>query len=515
MKRILAGMASVIAALSLLVPSAAAEAASRAAIVEYTVVGQMLTAYVKGAGEPSSVKANIGKATASDASFRKLSESGIPMKTLVLIDNSLSIPQNSRKQAVDQVMGILNARRSGESFAIGTVSKEISILQDFTDDYITLKACVDNLKYENQKTDITDALYKYLDPRPFGSEAAFTRILLVSDGEAYEDVGYTNEELAALLKSNPVTIYCVGIRNGYNNNAKDLENMFAWSRLTGGSTFMLNELQNKDDLAAAMAEDWNNTVVTLTIPEDECDGGQKTLTLALETAEGSRTLSLDGVRVPTIEATPTPAPTPAPTPEPTPEPEPEPEPDHTLLYILIGVGVLVVAGIVAAVVLLRKKGGEKKTFDTMPRDELDNKFQSETGSTVMVGGSGTEMVGEGTEMVDGDGTLIDLWGEKTPISNILLTDVNDMRFRMKKSITSNSALVVGRNTDCDVCVNYDKTVSGRHCEIIKEVDGYYINNLSSSNGTIVNGTRITGRTPVHTGDLIKMGKVELRLEIEE
>ena len=513
MKKYLSGMLALLLVLSLALPSAA-EASQRAAIVEYTTEESTLTAFAKGIGEASSVSAVIAQKDVQNPSFKTLADSGIPMKTLILIDNSLSMPNNSRGQIAAQVNEALAARHSGEKFAIGSISQEIVILQDFTDDYTTLKTCVEGLEYQSQETDITDALYKYLDPNPFGKEECFARILLFSDGEAYEDIGHTNAELSDLLKGRPLPIYTVGVRNNNNNNNKDLENMFAWSRLTGAASYLLNDLQNKDDLAKAMAEDWGNLVVTMPIPAEAQNGKLETVTINFETAEGAKTISLDGVRMPVQTSTPPPAKTPAPA-TPTPEPEPEPEPGpNWLMIVLIAVGVLVVAGAVAAVLMMRKKKDDSPSgVNTLSRDELDKKFQQENGSTVLMEGSGTEMVG-GTELVDGEGTEIDdFWGDKTPISTVTLTDVNDMRFRMKKSFTS--SLLIGKNSDCDISINYDKTVSGRHCQITKEGGEYYIEDLNSTNGTIVNGSRIREKTPIRSGALIKMGKVEVRLDIED
>jgi pSer/pThr/pTyr-binding forkhead associated (FHA) protein len=41
----------------------------------------------------------------------------------------------------------------------------------------------------------------------------------------------------------------------------------------------------------------------------------------------------------------------------------------------------------------------------------------------------------------------------------------------------------------------------------------YIRDLDSSNGTFVNGSRIYDETEIRSGDMLKLGRVELRVEM--
>jgi pSer/pThr/pTyr-binding forkhead associated (FHA) protein len=61
----------------------------------------------------------------------------------------------------------------------------------------------------------------------------------------------------------------------------------------------------------------------------------------------------------------------------------------------------------------------------------------------------------------------------------------------------------------------DLDVSARHAAIVRRADTFVIQDLGSRNGTFVNGTRITGDTPLHDGDVIGFGSkgpaVEFRI----
>lgn len=69
--------------------------------------------------------------------------------------------------------------------------------------------------------------------------------------------------------------------------------------------------------------------------------------------------------------------------------------------------------------------------------------------------------------------------------------------------------VLGRGQDADV-VLADSSVSRRHAELDAGAAKVVIRDLGSSNGTFVNGARLTGSTELHDGDEVRVGSVVLR-----
>jgi hypothetical protein len=57
---------------------------------------------------------------------------------------------------------------------------------------------------------------------------------------------------------------------------------------------------------------------------------------------------------------------------------------------------------------------------------------------------------------------------------------------------------------------FEQGVSRRHAVIIAEEDGYVLEDLGSTNGTVVNREKVTPGTPVHLaeGDVIHLGKLK-------
>lgn len=64
-------------------------------------------------------------------------------------------------------------------------------------------------------------------------------------------------------------------------------------------------------------------------------------------------------------------------------------------------------------------------------------------------------------------------------------------------------LVVGRQEGCDVVLK-DDTVSRQHARIVRNTEGYFVEDLNSRNGTFLNGKRIEGRSRLRSGDRVQL-----------
>jgi hypothetical protein len=74
--------------------------------------------------------------------------------------------------------------------------------------------------------------------------------------------------------------------------------------------------------------------------------------------------------------------------------------------------------------------------------------------------------------------------------------------------------LIGRSRECDIVLQ-DSNVSRRHAEIRPTGgDGWTITDLGSTNGVRVNGRAIHAATPLHAGDEIAVGTVDVRFEVE-
>jgi adenylate cyclase len=89
----------------------------------------------------------------------------------------------------------------------------------------------------------------------------------------------------------------------------------------------------------------------------------------------------------------------------------------------------------------------------------------------------------------------------------LVSANDDQHFDLPEGRT----VVVGRGVDSDLTV-LDPTISRRHAELTAGPDGVALKDLGSSNGTHVNGRRLT-TARLAPGDSVSFGKVSYQLEI--
>jgi hypothetical protein len=71
-------------------------------------------------------------------------------------------------------------------------------------------------------------------------------------------------------------------------------------------------------------------------------------------------------------------------------------------------------------------------------------------------------------------------------------------------------LLIGRHEDCDVVLS-DHAVSRRHARLVFRDGSWVVQDLQSTNGTILNGTRI-GRCELRPGDQLTLGNEHLQID---
>jgi hypothetical protein len=74
------------------------------------------------------------------------------------------------------------------------------------------------------------------------------------------------------------------------------------------------------------------------------------------------------------------------------------------------------------------------------------------------------------------------------------------------------ALTVGRGAPNDVQLDGDEFASAKHARVEPRRDGVWIEDIGSTNGTYVNGTRIDRPRKLAPNDVLRVGETDLRYE---
>jgi pSer/pThr/pTyr-binding forkhead associated (FHA) protein len=75
-----------------------------------------------------------------------------------------------------------------------------------------------------------------------------------------------------------------------------------------------------------------------------------------------------------------------------------------------------------------------------------------------------------------------------------------------------SPATIGRGPGNDIALE-DDFASAFHARVEPRPDGVWIEDAGSTNGTYVNGTRLTGAQRLAPGDVVRIGSTELRFEV--
>ena len=75
-----------------------------------------------------------------------------------------------------------------------------------------------------------------------------------------------------------------------------------------------------------------------------------------------------------------------------------------------------------------------------------------------------------------------------------------------------SALYIGRGPTNDIALEGDEYASARHARVEARDDGTFVDDVGSTNGTFVNGIRLTQERKLVPGDVVRIGETDLRFE---
>jgi predicted component of type VI protein secretion system len=75
----------------------------------------------------------------------------------------------------------------------------------------------------------------------------------------------------------------------------------------------------------------------------------------------------------------------------------------------------------------------------------------------------------------------------------------------KTFMLDGTEITIGRDTSNNIPLN-DAEVSRKHARLVWKTSGYVLEDLGSTNGTFVNGNRISGSIPLKSGDAVSFGE---------
>jgi len=463
-------------------------AAGSIPVLEQHVTEDTAYLYLKHSGSAQITEAQIGTDAADSAVIAD--RDSMPVVTWLVLDNSISIGADDRSRAKELFTDLVAGKSANESFNLCTYEKQINILVQDSQSYADLKKGIDSIEHHDQVSYLTDVISEILDIENSRKDLVYARIVVVCDGVDENPGGLTREELNKRLSASNIPVYTLGIET--KDNAQLLKELYSISRQTGARSWSLTGMSDTLDVVNIMSGEEIPICAAVSIPEKLRDGGVKGIKLTFSDgsiAETQLTMPFGEVIETEVPVDATPAPGPGP--ETPADPESGPE-SRNILPLLIAAGLLLLAvlGGVAVFFLMRKK---KESERIRPVSEL---IPPKTGGTDILLGPNKKSEGAGTViLVDEDSRLM-----------LSLTDRADPDKHFE--VPLRGRVTIGRNNSNRIVLDYERSISGTHCEIFVEGEIFKLRDLNSSNGTYIDGVRVVDVAEVLNGSVIKLGRLE-------
>lgn len=393
-------------------------------------------------------------------------------QTLVLVDNDATVSDVNQKIVKTTLKYLFYHKKEDRTFCLNTYEHDILSEEDYNDDVNDLVCEVDNLEFTPKDSNLCDTISEVIG-RWKASDFACRDILVFSDGIEGAATGHEKEEMYYLLENSGYPVYVVMLSQ--ENNAAERKSLSAIATTSGGKLFETDfkgsdagiDRQLTEMIFSAMDE---YALVHWKEYEEE-DEDQAESETSEEIVTDNTTESADAME----------------------ESEPVQEIGESgkVIYeydesrgffegrgALILAAVLILAGLIVGIlggfVLMKRRRAE---YDAGPHpkrgddeEEYFEDFELNGVETVMLGGDSG-----GTRLLDTNGKLV------------TLTDCESSR---AYRIVLCGSMSVGRG-GCDVTITGDDALSKRHCELYEDEGEVYVKDLASSNGTKVNGVRIS------------------------
>ena len=493
------------------------------------VSGNCLTVYMPEENyAESSVSIQVGSSEILDGELRPL-EGSAQIRTMILIDNSLSISVQNRERMKNLLKLVVGNGRDGEEFALAVFDTEVHLLAEMTSNKETILQALEGIEFQNQFTWLNNCLYDTIgDPALFSPES-YARILVCSDGSEDNPYGYTREDVLQKLRSCGCELLAAG--SVYEEDPGAAVRLMSLARGACGKAWLLDDCG--DDLSGAAEEIRKETpgrIAVAEMPERLLDGSEKRVQIRTRTENGFFTAAAT-VRMPfseTVEDTqeeeqgggpgeetvaaphtesagssaeteeavrPSAAASVRQEEEPAAD-EPQDQEGHPGGLPRTAAFCIPPAAAAAALLLVRfrkrKKREEEQSLGSGEQEYHDPEWpSSEEKFTVMR----EEAPDECTVLM-----------EKTDDPSCMLTLLSDPDGREVCTVPVLREVMVGRKPDCAIVLRGDPSVSGHHCVIYRVRDDLILRDNASSNGTWLNDVKIEEPVKLESGDVLGIGK---------
>jgi hypothetical protein len=79
-------------------------------------------------------------------------------------------------------------------------------------------------------------------------------------------------------------------------------------------------------------------------------------------------------------------------------------------------------------------------------------------------------------------------------------------------VLDSAGVTIGRSAQNDVALDQDEFASASHARVEPRQDGVWLEDVGSTNGTFLNGVKVSRPRKLKPGDLVRVGETDLRFD---
>ncbi len=460
----------------------------------------------------SQLTASIGTRPAQIQSITPFSETGEGMAAVLLVDISKSLKPAQFDKLREALLAWVDAMSEKDRTAILTFGTGVRQEMDFSADKAALKETIGRLNATDTDTQLHRGLVEAMSVKNrTDPDLPLRRIIItLSDGRDDYAAGLRREEVLAAMQTDRIPLFAIGFSPPPATPQKDadMKKLGEFARASGGALLKAENTSFPEMITRL--RDRIQQVYVARVVCDACQADNAVHRLQMNLTAGQRAFT-DGLDLRLIRVA-------EPEPVATPHPPALEQPVNTLesgsavkwFHI---VAVLTVLILIAGLVLLRRKKKQNARTNT-PTIPAEADVGQEPASPVAM-----EIGMPGRYLLPGDNNAapkpIIISRPPEPVGlRLRLTPIGVHPSFSGCEITLVDRLVIGRTEGpCSVPVPGDDQISRRHCELIRKGDAVAVADLNTTNGTRVNGVRITGLRHLEADDILLLGRTEIRISI--
>ncbi|OAI17623.1 hypothetical protein A1359_05890 [Methylomonas lenta] len=422
--------------------------------------------------KPEQFSISIGKQPAMVTAIESSQQTGEGVAYIFLVDISKSLSPHQFEQIKTALQRWLDGMGEQDQAALLTFGRDVKQNLAFTANHDKLNQAIDNLAATDMETSLYRGLLEAINlgRRQADNLPARRAIVILSDGIDDSLSGVTEDEVFKQSQEYRVPIYSIGFATSPVNDTKrqGLKVLGMLARQSGG--YFVQAQAAELDSAYAQQQQQIMQAYRLQLNCSGCQSDGQLYRLSLSWNDGQQTLS-DGFDMRLLPKSSTNKP----------KMVKQDTQGIPMQLIIFPIGFL--AFIVGLVLVYRQRLMQSKD------DSLH----------------------EVTDAIT-DKPVVELQAANTSVS-VKLTVIAGVHKGQVFQLKIAERATLGRAESCDLMLDDDVEISSQHVLLQRLAGKLIARDLNSTNGTLVNGVPIHNDYPLRDGDLLLLGRTEMRIEI--